>query len=143
MGCDIHLSIEYRYDYEEEPAKVSSWWCWGKNIAGVRDYDMFGYLAGVRNYSEYIRPIVKPRGIPKDVGFDVKDKVDEFGTDGHSHTWLYPNEYIKACALTQFLDEQPERGRMAKEWIVLRDVLNSLSKHYGEKNVRLIMFFDS
>ena len=145
MGCDIHLSIEYRYPYEmvDGKANMSQWWCWGEDITGVRDYEMFGYLAGVRSHPSEIPPIIIPRGIPKDIGHRIKDKIDEFGTDGHSHTWMTPKEYSLACTLNQLRDPEETYGAVAKEWIILREVLNTLEKHFGNDNVRLIMFFDN
>jgi len=146
MGCDIHMSIEYRFAYSnnvEGNNKMSDWWCWGKDITGVRDYDMFGYLAGVRNHPADISPLIKPRGVPKDIGYELKEKIEEYGSDGHTHTWMTPKEYSMACSLNQVKDIGGPYDDVAKEWIILREVLNTLEKHYGENNVRLIMFFDN
>ena len=82
MGCDIHSRAEQR----DENGK------W-QVIAGFppfdwRDYGMYGFLAGVRNYSA-VPPISQPRGLPSDA-----PEVDE--DDGwlgdHSYSWLSVEE---------------------------------------------------
>jgi len=80
MGCDIHGFLEYRY------ANDKSWWdmC---TIPDDRNYDLFGILAGVRNYVN-ATPISKPKGIPEDASYRVKDGIKDWGVDGHSHSWL-------------------------------------------------------
>lgn len=138
MGCDIHLSIEYK-PYKTTSGQTTSWYCWGEDIIRVRDYFMFGYLGGVQNPLEAIHPIVLPRGIPKDIGYQVKERIENYGTDGHTHTWLFTKEFIMACILRQI----NFGGQISKEWIVLRDTLKLLTKHYGERNIRLIIFFDN
>ena len=145
MGCDIHLSIEYRYNYENhiEGKAISDWMCWAEDVAGVRDYGMFGYLAGVRTLQDEYHTVVKPRGVPKNIGFRIKDKIDEIGSDGHSHSWLTPKEYSMACSLNQLRDPGGPYSKIAGEWVVLREVLNTLEKQFGKDNVRLIMFFDN
>lgn len=61
-----------------------------------RNYDLFAILAGVRNGSgfagsvtgEGFTPISPPRGIPDDASAYYRHKVDEYGVDGHSHSWV-------------------------------------------------------
>lgn len=79
MGCDIHGFLEIRNQDEVWEAK--------DRIPDDRDYDWFGILAGVRNYTN-TRPIAEPRGIPFGVSDEVKEKIDSWGMDGHSHSWL-------------------------------------------------------
>jgi hypothetical protein len=104
MGCDIHLYVEKSgpNGWEHVPPPEgwnsekldmsgggSDWmretWFWD------RDYTLFAYLAGVRNYSEQ-EPISEPRGLPKDVSSKVAALSEDYGIDGHSHTWLSLSE---------------------------------------------------
>jgi hypothetical protein len=86
MGCDIHLTLEYRLRKEKvhkidvpdgrEPILLAEEreWQWGciipphgESTWSDRVYGMFAALADVRNYyGNDIKPI-KPRGIPYDV----------------------------------------------------------------------------
>ena len=61
-----------------------------------RNYDLFAILADVRNGSGFagvdtgdgFNPIFEPRGLPEDVSKDYKQLVDNYGEDGHSHSWV-------------------------------------------------------
>ena len=111
MGCDIHMWVEVRSpeadawgnrpwaflktppqgfdEFAEEHGWDPSWY-------SGRNYDAFAMLASVRNgvgfagikTGEGFKPIAMPRGIPEDATDDYKVKVEEYGIDGHSHSWL-------------------------------------------------------
>lgn len=89
MGCDIHSYAE---------RKIDGQWHWidgvfgsvkypDKEPFGCRDYSVFAFLAGVRNYSDVI-PIVEPRGLPEDISRLVKDQYEAWYGDGHTASWL-------------------------------------------------------
>lgn len=59
-----------------------------------RNYMLFSVLADVRNYSDRVKPIDLPRGLPDDVSLEVKRKSDYDGVDGHSHSWLTLRELL-------------------------------------------------
>ncbi len=59
-----------------------------------RNYTLFGILADVRNYSNNVKPIDLPRGLPNDVSFEVKRQSDQEGLDGHSHSWFTLRELL-------------------------------------------------
>lgn len=118
MGCDIHMHYEIRngsgwkhfdhrapyaigkysdggiqYDYDklfDDPLEVG------------RNYNLFSVLADVRNGEGFagcytggaFEPIALPRGLPVDVSSEVKQESDEFGVDGHSHSWLTLSEVM-------------------------------------------------
>lgn len=105
MGCDIHLYTEKRKTINGN----KTWICvdhfkineyFGEEdeshlcvvpIYDHRDYALFGVLAGVRDY--YGNEIIdKPRGLPEDVTDIVKKESDDWGSDGHSHSWLTARE---------------------------------------------------
>lgn len=87
MGCDIHT-------YCERKNAKGEW----EYVAGVtpfdwRSYGVFGWLAGVRNYSA-ITPISDQRGMPEDVSEDVLGEYERWGDDAHSASWLSLNELL-------------------------------------------------
>ena len=114
MGCDIHMHVEYRIQRHNKPAQ----WCDG-NLYEVnkfyemdpdddepkyrrvyltnerRNYGLFGLLAGVRNYGT--KPIVAPRGFPKDVPKSIAEEYDSWGSDAHSASWLTLAELMNAA----------------------------------------------
>ena len=61
MGCDIHAYVEVR------SADSTYWQSFGQRVNLGRCYDTFGRMAGVRGGPA----LVKPRGLPEDVGFDA------------------------------------------------------------------------
>ena len=83
MGCDIHSRGE---------RKVDGKWklILGPEPFGDRNYSVFAFLAGVRNYSE-VPPISEPRGLPDDI--DDDGDGDYFGD--HSYSWLSLDELLK------------------------------------------------
>lgn len=80
MGCDIHTYVEKKTDAGYE------------FISGFipfdnRSYGTFGFLADVRNYSK-VTPISECRGVPPDASNKVIEEQNQWGCDGHSHSWL-------------------------------------------------------
>ncbi len=107
MGCDIHLWAETfdentgwkpvtpdRFDQAvrgDNDSGVFEQWDGGWQTS--RNYWLFSVLAGVRNDGE-VEPISEPRGLPDDVSDAVRADSDEWGADGHSHTWLSLGEIV-------------------------------------------------
>ena len=85
MGCDIHCrahdadgnDITFRGQWSEADPEYGP----GEPFGG-RNYGVFGFLAGVRNYSD-VTPIAEPRGLPD----GVKNNDDNWLGD-HSFSWL-------------------------------------------------------
>ena len=109
MGCDIHLFCE---KLVKNIRDKEFWWCcddftmnelyevfeespqyYHHSIYNDRDYELFGILAGVRDQS--VRMIHPPKGLPDDVSDYVKSEADDFGIDGHTHSWLTAEELFK------------------------------------------------
>lgn len=84
MGCDIHSFAERKTENGYELIKGVRPFDWGA-------YGMYGFLAGVRNYSE-VTPISQPRGFPDDAAWETREKRDEWHGDGHTHSWLSVEE---------------------------------------------------
>ena len=110
MGCDIHMVLEkeiagkwvglhaYPYltcdafeirqeDYKQVENINSFYW-----IAGNRNYKLFGAIAGVRMDSPFG---YEPRGLPEDVSDLASAMSEEYGDDGHSHSWLLLPDFLK------------------------------------------------
>ncbi len=103
MGCDIHLYVEYKktvkdvkkwlngdyfkfnpyhkvYDNEHPYNRIE--------LYGDRNYGLFSTLAGVRDYTEGMTPVSEPKGLPHDVTEYVQSESTQWGSDGHTHSWL-------------------------------------------------------
>lgn len=110
MGCDIHLFTEQKIDgvwksvdvwkdeYNEGRLSVP----YEKSAYHSRNYSLFAILADVRNgrgfagikTGEGFTPIAEPKGLPKDVSSEVAASSDNWGADGHSHSWLTIREIL-------------------------------------------------
>lgn len=53
-----------------------------------RNYTLFAALASVRDKG------ATPKGIPTDVSILGKASIDDWGSDGHSHTWFPMQEFL-------------------------------------------------
>lgn len=85
MGCDIHAYLEKRRD-------DGTYECVDSVFNHLRDYNLFAFLADVRNYSN-IEPIGHPRrNIPTDTSEYVLSQRKEWGSDGHSSSWISVDE---------------------------------------------------
>ena len=97
MGCDIHTHAERKVGDRYEKIEGLEPFDW-------RAYGMYGFLAGVRNYSD-VTPIAPPRGIPADASAPVQSNYTSWGVDAHSASWLDVRE------LADFDYEQPMEDR--------------------------------
>lgn len=99
MGCDIHVMVEarnfpgrrekgdwinvddWRYNpwYPDDDEPMLSL----RSIYRDRNYELFAFLAGVRNYGD--NPSFEfDRGIPKDVAGPTRTEYDSWGSDAHT-----------------------------------------------------------
>jgi hypothetical protein len=107
MGCDIHFFIERRDDKDhkwyldpnhdrDDDEELEDGTVRRGHINSVgatgRDYGMFGVMAGVRGGGE----LFEARGIPDDVSELGDEAMNQYGVDGHSHSWLTLEEF-KMC----------------------------------------------
>ena len=164
MGCDIHSVIQGQWLHtshdgkEIEKPDVS---CWHTTQEGFheRDYELFGYLAGVRDPN--IKPICGPRGLPRD--FLIADDYHSlpinfnFGEDsfrrpdskspwqyymgGHSHTWFTVGELKMAGELTLPNGEWEEYVKEVRRMAEIIRYQGILFPDY--KNWRIVLGFDS
>lgn len=65
MGCDIHCYVEYRNPPNPATPDEQSYWGGFPRINPGRDYQLFGYIAGVRGEGP---ALVELRGLPPGAG---------------------------------------------------------------------------
>lgn len=107
MGCDIHGWIEKRVgnkwvayrELEKRPYSLDD------IDPRARNYARFAALAGVRGDGP------DPKGLPLDISETTQFWVDEWDTDGHSHSWLSLDEAARI-----FLDTEWEPSEFARKW---------------------------
>jgi len=118
MGCDIHCYAEVKrgkkwvkvakvFDNPYYDPKHKGKYSWNTPKTdqpyGDRNYDLFGILADVRNgrgfagcdLGDGFVPIAMPKGLPSDVSDKVKKISNEWGGDGHSHSYFTVDELLK------------------------------------------------
>ncbi len=110
MGCDIHLYVERRENnkwlscdtWRQADEEASPDVPYGQEFYRSRNYGLFSILANVRNGRGFAgcdtgdgyNPISLPRGLPGDVSPVVKAVSNQWGGDGHSHSWLTVSEIM-------------------------------------------------
>ncbi|MHA1286396.1 MAG: hypothetical protein ACTSPB_03215 [Candidatus Thorarchaeota archaeon] len=122
MGCDIHMYVEVKkndlwekagkiFDYPyydpDAPSQIGEdGYEWNPRKTDEpymgRNYDLFAILANVRNGYGFagiptgrgFKPIDMPRGLPRDVSKEIKKLSDEWGLDGHSHSYFTLKEIL-------------------------------------------------
>lgn len=132
MGCDIHAHLEAK---EEHGARV--YWISLAELDIWRSYVLFAKLAGVRN-SYGLTPIAEPRGLPDDVSLRTKLDADEWGTDGHSHSWVTLAEIEKA----DWTHEGEPICPAFREG-VLPYIRYHAGKERASENIRVVFWFDN
>lgn len=116
MGCDIHCYAEvYKGNkwYKVGNRFKNPWYRpgetdkWNHEFTDQpydgRNYDLFAILANVRNgygfagcdTGDGFKPMALPKGLPVDVTKAVKKISDDWGEDGHSHSWFYLSELME------------------------------------------------
>lgn len=97
MGCDIHIYSEHNPSgkqwvfhtadarWDEEIDEGVDYRYYPEFPADNRDYWFFGFLARVRRESAYS---FDPKGVPDDASPEYDKLVEQYGDDGHSHSYL-------------------------------------------------------
>lgn len=92
MGCDIHGIIEVRHNDE---------WLMHSHLKDdSRNYSRFAQLAGVRSNLE--QNPRQPEGIPKSACQSTRYHSNQWGGDGHSHSWLDLKEASVVFLITDY-----------------------------------------
>jgi hypothetical protein len=79
MGCDIHSHAEKQ--------DSGRWVSLDVEAFDDRNYGLFGWLAGVRNYSG-LTPIAADRGFPGDASRNATKSYNAWSGDAHSASWV-------------------------------------------------------
>lgn len=116
MGCDIHMYVEYKKELpiKDSKEREEKWLCGDyfkynpykdifddekeferMELLGHRNYSLFATLAGVRDYSELVTPVSKPKGFPSDCCDYVNEEKKQWDGDAHTHSWLTLKEIKK------------------------------------------------
>lgn len=168
MGCDIHLFTERKrsINSEEKWVNADNWklnpyydgqdkyekeYQLNKAYRG-RNYSLFSILADVRNYSSN-KPICEPRGLPEDVSYIIKTISDDYGSDGHSHSWLTMKELYdyfennKTVKYSGLVDpkgvQSIERGEMPDWWCQDSSMKNLTWKEWEHENDVILNFIET
>lgn len=106
MGTDVHAVFERKINHHEESSKKSQWEFITSEWDQDRHYNLFSWLADVRNgfgfagtkTNDYIKPIFMPRGLPEDLKNIDYNYIEYQGEwlGEHSHSWLLGSEIINA-----------------------------------------------
>ena len=145
MGCDIHLYIEKKVRGEwicispmvmnkySDPLPYSRRKY--QEIYDSRNYSLFAFLANVRG--ENPNGFGEPRGLPLDVSKDVNDMAEEWGMDGHSHSWVSLKE-IKENMVDDFVFDFQEVIDFCEQY-----TWNYELGEHKEDEVRIVFWFDN
>lgn len=112
MGCDIHLFLERHH-----PRMPHDRWQFVREIEnglgdpGGRNYARFARLAGVRGDG----PAAK--GLPGDVSREVSYNYDEWGSDGHGHSWYLLEDALPIFVETTYIRPYGQFDHEAREVI--------------------------
>lgn len=129
MGCDIHGWIE---------RKTSSGWVAVnelKDKGRSRNYERFAKLAGVRGDGP------EPRGMPCDVSATAKYHIEQWDTDGHSHSWLPIAEAAPIFLATAWQPEDFEKKYPLSSFFDLE--IGDIPSQGTVDEYRLVFWFDN
>lgn len=130
MGCDIHLYFEQKKDGKWRRIEIDK-----LLVPDNRNYQLFGFLAGVRDY--IITPQFAERGIPEDTSMPC-----DFWIGDHSYTYAYLDEILQAPWEQYELQD-------CYFYIFCAHVIHRLTSFCGslsieeERNIRVIIGFDN
>jgi hypothetical protein len=172
MGADIHMYVEYRVggsnsewimDENHKPAHSSI-----KDdtmsfapLNTPRHYGIFSALACVRGGGGLL-----PKGMPPDISDGVKEALNLWGADAHSHSFLsmkeFENVIVKKCSKftsptnsSDVFSNPHEHSTTGAAYVAIVNYCKKLkenkaidgilldNKHLKKVDVRLVFWFDS
>lgn len=156
VGCDIHMFVEVKYSFGDNN-KWINFDHHTKNpyfdeyrdtpefdvieLHDVRNYLAFEQLCGVRAYTES-PSISPPRGVPIDISAFVKQHVESWNIDGHSHSFVTLEEIRIYRA--NLKDLSFDGLKYIHEALELRAIEYFLTPEgVDPKNIRIVFFFDN
>lgn len=164
MGCDIHMYVEYRKKVNEKLVWISGDYFrpnayYGQwegeeqmsrmELHGHRNYNLFSTLAGVRDYTDNVKPVSEPKGIPEDATEYVKKENERWDSDGHNHSWLTLGEireyqkrspvmYYTGLLSPEALKAFDEHGTLPQSWCQGTNQPGFERREWSEPNKLLI-----
>lgn len=166
MGCDIHMMIEKKVASENVPEQ----WVTINTMATIhtdglsriekgrhawyaaedRNYEYFGNLTNGEVRCEATDFHYPLRGVPDDVSPLVQLNLDYWMHDGHSHSWLYADEFIPVY-MKHFMAPE-EVTRLVELRMKGHEIWDELMSHHfnvavGEEDeptdFRFVFWFDN
>jgi hypothetical protein len=140
MGCDIHCYIEHKVNDvwipAEDPLDHRTYY----SIIG-RNYDLFGFLAGVRNERLDSLPAL---GLPDDISEGLHEYYQkEWDEDAHSESFIYLNK-LKKHILEFTLIPEREGGRVLSGLIEIHTLFSQSNEgKHSPRNSRMVFWFDN
>lgn len=161
MGCDIHMYVEYKKQGSDE-------WENGdffqlnpyRNLEGEdkfrvvklhgdRNYSLFSTLAGVRDYTEKVKPVTEPKGFPNDACKLVTKEYIRWDSDAHTPSWLTLKEirdYQDTNPVIYYSGQVPpetaklldEEGKNPTEWCQWTSNTGWIFREWQQPNTELI-----
>jgi|APAga8741244001_1050109.scaffolds.fasta_scaffold26540_2 hypothetical protein len=144
MGCDIHMYVEkkvknewkvvkgpnsYYGKYEWEKDKMRFDW-----IYNGRNYDLFAFLADVRNYKGKIKPLALPKELPEDKSEFVAQIAEGWQWDGHSYSHF---------TLKELKESKPKDDEVREVITVITKLLQDVQEEDSEEDIRIVFWFDN
>jgi hypothetical protein len=160
MGCDIHWFSETKKDGKwqcdqfglladvREGGEEGDLMYFDNFFDEERDYWLFGLLADVRASFPWN---ISAMGLPNDVSPEVREQADEWGVDGHSHSFLtrsaLKNKLVELQLARAELLIAP-RGQhdvQAADHLIKRltNIISNLSSSVADEDQRIVFWFDS
>ncbi len=129
MGCDIHMHTERYID--------GAWRYEASGPYDGRNYDLFWVLGEIQRRPGIHDPVGSYRGVPTDASEPVKNEVDFWAGDGHSHTWL------SLAELQRWIELHPDQREIdgSEFWTTSLQYLSSLDDR--PEHVRIVFWFDN
>lgn len=94
MGCDIHTVVEIKtkwgWEFVHKTEFDNNGVLSNYYFPDFRNYEIFGFLAGVRIADPTFGPISKPRGFPKECSYEVEafKAEDSMLLGDHSYSYV-------------------------------------------------------
>jgi hypothetical protein len=143
MGCDIHAHVELKL-------ADGRWHHWTAPHID-RNYNLFTKMAGVRAFGDEIVPIDQPRGLPCNVSETTRLMRENYGSDGHSDSWLsldelkvleaWWNDHTKPYQAERFVHGRVFELAIMGNYLAGNGVTDELPK--GVQDVRIVFWFDN
>ena len=136
MGCDIHAYLEKK--------NSDGTYSYVKDVFESREYNLFAFLAGVRNYIR-IKPINDARGLPTDLSEYVKDEYENWKYDAHSVSWIDVDELYDFNYMNNVHDENTSFSYQFMTYTTFlgEHTLSDILKLGQYINHRIVFWFDN